>query len=141
MLEMAVVLAVAGVTAAIVMPRYASASERYRANFAAKRVAADLELAAATARNASGSRTVRFEDDRTYTIGSTLDLDRGSDTYRVDLASEPYGATRVKASFGPDAVVVFDGYGAPDSAGEVVVEVGSVTRTVSLDPAGKASVQ
>ena len=101
----------------------------------------DLELAAVTARNASASRTVAFNDDLTYTIDQTRDLNRGGDTYRVRLADEPYGATQVKASFGGDAVVVFDGYGAPDTDGTVVVEVGSVRKTVTLDPNGKASVQ
>jgi prepilin-type N-terminal cleavage/methylation domain-containing protein len=141
LLEMVFVLAVASVVAAILVPRYASASARYRVNFAARRVAADLELAAATARNASGSRTVTFREDATYTINLTRDLDRGGDTYRVRLAAEPYGVTRIKAAFGPDATVIFDGYGTPDTDGVVVVEVGSEQRTVSLDPTGKASVE
>lgn len=140
-MELCFVLAVSAVVAAITVPRYASASARYKADFAARRIVADLELAALTARNASESRTVAFNDDRTYTIDQTRDLNRGGDTYRVRLADEPYGATRVTASFGGDAVVVFDGYGAPDTDGTVVVEVGSVRKTVTLDPNGKASVQ
>jgi type II secretory pathway pseudopilin PulG len=137
-----IVLSVTAVVAAVTVPRYASASARYKADFAAKRIVADLELAAATARNASASRTVSFGDDDTYTIDQTGDLNRGSaTTYRVRLAEAPYGATRVKADFGGDAVVVFDGYGAPDTGGVVVVEVGSVTKTVTVDPNGKASVQ
>ena|SRR5687767_2114271 len=141
LVELVFVLAVASVAAAITVPRYASASARYRANFAARRVAADLELAAATARNASASRTVTFSDDGRYTIDSTADLDRAGNTYRVRLDAEPYKVNRVKAVFGADSVVVFDGYGTPDTDGVVVVEVGSVQRTVSLDPTGKASVE
>jgi prepilin-type N-terminal cleavage/methylation domain-containing protein len=139
--ELLVVLSVSAVVAAITVPRYAAASARYRANFAAKRVAADLELAAATARNASGQRTVRFNPDKTYTIDSTTDLDRGSNVYRVRLDLEPYNATAVKADFASKPFVVFDGYGTPDSDGAVWVQVGSVERKVSLDSTGKASVE
>jgi type II secretory pathway pseudopilin PulG len=140
MMELLIVLAVGAIVAGIVVPRYAEATARYRVNFAARRIAADLELASATARNASGPRTVTFENDGTYTIDATTDLDRASSTYRVRLAAEPYGATRVKASFGADGVVIFDGYGTPDSDGTVVVEVGSASKTVLLDSTGKASV-
>jgi prepilin-type N-terminal cleavage/methylation domain-containing protein len=141
LLELLVVLAVSAVVASITVPRYASATARYRANFAAKRVAADLELAAATARNASSQRTVTFQTNGTYTIDSTTDLNRRSNTYRVRLDLEPYNATGLKAAFGPDAVVVFDGYGTPDTDGAVWVQVGSVERKVSMDSTGKASVE
>ena len=141
LLELVVVLAVSAVIAAITVPRYASAMARYRANFAAKRVAADLELAAATARNASGSRTVTFKTNRTYTIDSTTDLDRGSSTYRVRLDLEPYNASTLKADFGSKSFVVFDGYGTPNTGGAVWVQVGSVERKISLDSTGKASVE
>ena len=141
LIELVFVLAVASVAAAIAVPRYASASARYRANFAARRVAADLELAAATARNVSASRTVTFSEDGRYTIDSTADLDRGGNTYRVRLDAEPYRVNRIKASFGSDSAVTFDGYGTPNTDGVVVVEVGSVQRTVSLDPTGMASVE
>ena len=138
--EMLVVIAVSAVMAAITVPRYASAVARYRANFAAKRVAADLELAAATARNASGSRTVKFQGHG-YSIDSTTDLDRRSNVYRVRLDLEPYNATGVKADFGSRSFVVFDGYGTPDTGGAVSVQVGSVERKVTLDSTGKASVE
>jgi prepilin-type N-terminal cleavage/methylation domain-containing protein len=141
LLELLVVLAVSAVLAAITVPRYASSMARYRVNFAAKRVAADLELAAATARNASGSRTVRFQTNGTYTIDSTTDLDRRSNVYRVRLDLEPYNATRVNADFASRSFVVFDGYGTPDTDGAVWVQVGSIEKKVSLDSTGKASVE
>jgi prepilin-type N-terminal cleavage/methylation domain-containing protein len=139
--ELLVVISVSAVMAAITVPRYASATARYRANFAAKRIAADLELAAATARNASGPRTVKFKADGTYSIDSTTDLDRRSNTYHVRLDLEPYSATALKADFASRSFVVFDGYGTPDTDGAVWVQVGSVERKVSLDSTGKASVE
>ncbi len=141
LMELVMVLAVSAVVAAITVPRYGAASARYRANFAAKRIAADLELAAATARNASGPRTVTFKGDRSYSIDSTTDLDRGSNVYRVRLDLEPYNATEVRADFASKASVEFDGYGVPDANGAVWVRVGSVERKVSLDSTGKASVE
>jgi type II secretory pathway pseudopilin PulG len=141
-MELLVVLAVSAIAAAIAVPRYATATARYRANFAARRVAADLELAAASARNGSSNRTVTFDaGSRCYTIEPMADLDRKERNYRVQLDVDPYAVTSLKAEFGTDATVVFDGYGTPDAAGTVRVEVGPVSKLVSLDATGKASVQ
>jgi prepilin-type N-terminal cleavage/methylation domain-containing protein len=141
LLELVVVLAVSAVLAAITVPRYAAAMARYRANFAAKRIVADLELAAAAARNASGPRTVTFKANKTYTIDSTTDLDRGSTVYRVRLDLDPYNATALKADFGSKSSVTFDGYGTPEAAGAVWVQVGSIEKKVSMDATGKARVE
>jgi hypothetical protein len=54
--------------------------------------------------------------------------------YTVDLGADPYSVTRVAAEFGGDATVKFDLYGAPDTGGSVVVEVGDVRRVVVLSP-------
>ena len=43
---------------------------------------------------------------------------------------------------GGDAVVIFDGYGMPDSGGSVDITAGGVTKTIQLDPdTGRAVVQ
>jgi hypothetical protein len=51
----------------------------------------------------------------------------------VYLADEPYHATLVSASFGGSGVVTFTGYGLPTAAGQAVVRVGDLQRTVTLD--------
>ena len=60
----------------------------------------------------------------------------------VTLSEDPYGATLVSADLGGDVFIVFDGYGASDSGGTVIVKVGNIQKTIDVDPqTGKATVQ
>jgi type IV fimbrial biogenesis protein FimT len=139
--ELMVVLAVIAITAAIGMPRYASAIGRHRADMAARRVMADLEYARATARAVGASRTVTFDVVAvSYTMASVASLDRRSSSTVVVLGAEPYKATISSASFGGAAKVTFDGFGRPNAGGTVVIRVGDVARTITLDADGKAKV-
>jgi len=133
--ELVMVLAIMGIVAAIAAPRFGQASARYRADVAARRICKDLDLASRAARNAGASRTLKFEKSGdAYTISSIAGLQKSSDTYRVDLSSEPY---RGRAD-----QVTFNGYGQADSSGTVVLKCGDITRTITFDQAGgKASVQ
>jgi Tfp pilus assembly protein FimT len=135
MIELMLVIVTIGIVAAMAAPRYARALSNYRARTAAQRVAADLAAAAAEACASSSTRAVRFDVAAgTYRVGAAGEV--------VRLAAEPYGAALVSANFGGDDAVVFDGYGAPDSGGTVVVRSGDFTRTVTLDAAtGRATVQ
>ena len=54
-------MAIIVIVAAIATPRYANALTRYRAEAAARRVAADFQLARRTAKSTSSSRTVQFD--------------------------------------------------------------------------------
>src|SRR3954451_23186913 len=58
--ELMIVILIIWIAAAVAVPRYASSVGRYRAEFAAKRVAADLNLARARAKAASSTRNVTF---------------------------------------------------------------------------------
>ena len=59
----------------------------------------------------------------------------------VDLSVEPYAAIILSADFGDDAVIVFDGFGLPDSGGSVVVQVANHKKTITIDAeAGKPKV-
>ena len=53
--------------------------------------------------------------------------------YAVSLSADPYAATVASAAFGGAASVTFDRYGQPAAGGTVVVAVGTVQRTVTLD--------
>ena len=76
-----------------------------------------------------------------YTLPGVQDLDHAALDYTVRLQDPPYEALMVSADFGGDEVLVFDGYGLPDSGGTVVVQSGQYQKTVSVDPTtGKASV-
>jgi prepilin-type N-terminal cleavage/methylation domain-containing protein len=134
LVEMVLVVAIIAVASAIAVPRYASSIARYRAETAARRVAADLALAAAHAADAGKPQAVVFVA-RSYLLPGMPHLDgKGYGDYTVDLGSEPYNVTRVAAEFGGDAQVKFDLYGAPDTGGSVVIEVGDSRRVVVLHP-------
>ena len=140
--EVVLVVAITALVSAIAVPRYASSLARYRADAAARRVAADLALAQNHASTAGRPQPVVFVA-RGYQMPGMPHLDgKGYGDYTVDLGADPYGVTRVAAEFGGDASVRFDLYGAPDSGGSVVIEVGDVRRVVTLSPDnGRASVK
>ena len=141
-IEVVLVVAITALVSAIAVPRYASSLARYRADAAARRVAADLALAQNHASTAGRPQPVVFVA-RGYQMPGMPHLDGKSyGDYTVDLGADPYGVTRVAAEFGGDASVKFDLYGAPDSGGSVVIEVGDVRRVVTLSPDnGRASVK
>ena len=143
LLELVMVVAIIGVLAAIAAPRYGRAIARYRADMAARRIAADLALAGRAARTAGASKTVSFSvAGAEYTIPGLPSLRDSTADYRVVLSDSPYQAAVVSADFGGDADVAFDGYGTPDSGGSISIQVGEYTKTVVLDAgSGKATIQ
>ena len=133
LLELVLVLTIIVVVAAIAIPRYSSWQFRYRAEAAAKRIEADLTLARKYAQASSASQFVIFDDAaETYHMPGVPDINTVGSDYEVDLTLGPYHAAMVSADFGGDNKVMFDGYGVPSSGGTVVVQSGSVTRTVKL---------
>src|SRR5688500_10231700 len=99
--ELLIVVSLFAIVAAMAVPRYASSVGRYRADAAARRVAADLALARAKARAASAARTVTFNAAAgAYTISGMRHLDRASDPYTVNLSAAPYHVLVAHADFG-----------------------------------------
>lgn len=134
LLELVVIVAIIATAAAIATPRYINALTNYRAEGAGRRIIADLELARETARSTSAAVTVTFNvAGNRYTIPGVASLDKPGHDAIVDLADEPYTARLDAADFGGDAVVIFDGYGIPDSGGTVTVTCGGSTKIVTLD--------
>jgi len=142
LLELILVLVILAVLGAVAAPRYASANARYRADFTARRIAADLQLAQRAARAAGSSTVVSFDTvNHSYQLTGVDALD-GAGTYGVDLQVSPYQSTLNTASFGSGSILTFDGWGVPDANGTVVVSVGSETRTVTLShPSGDVAIQ
>jgi len=143
LLELAMVLAIMGIVAAIAAPRYGQATARYRTDVAARRIAKDLALASRCARNAGASRTLAFDSSGgEYTISGLAGLEKSAQSYRVDLSAEPYCTHVDSVDFGGDGKVTFNGYGVADSSGQVVLKSGDITRTITFDAAsGRATVQ
>ena len=134
LVELVLVIAITAMVTAIAAPRYANSVARYRADSAARRVAADLALAQNNASTAGRVQPMVFIS-RSYQMPGMAHLDGKSyGDYTVDLSADPYKVTRVAAEFGGDATVKFDLYGNPDTGGSVVIEVGDFRRVVTLSP-------
>lgn len=143
LIEAMLVLTIIATVAAIAAPRYSSSISRYRAETAAQRVAADLAFARMRAMTSGAQKTTVFDTGADqYQILGQADLNDSSKDYVVKLFDKPYRSELVSADFGGDATVVFDGYGIPDSGGQVVVRAGHFEKTIVLDAdSGKAEVQ
>jgi len=134
LLEVVLVLALIGIVAAIAVPRHASALARYRAESAARRIAADLEYARSLAESSSSHQIIVFDTAAdTYTLVGRSDPDDPGQTYTVVLDESPYHATLAAAGFGGTAKVAFDGFGMPSAGGAVQIQVGPYAYTVSVD--------
>src|SRR3954469_21071709 len=87
LMELALVLVIIAILGGIAAPRYSRAISHYRAEMAARRVAADLNLASARARQQSTSQQVAISGN-TYQIVGMADMEKPSTTYSVDLTTE-----------------------------------------------------
>jgi prepilin-type N-terminal cleavage/methylation domain-containing protein len=132
--EVAIVLTVVALVSAVAIPRYSNAVHRFRADAAARRIAADLERTRTRARAGSSERSIEFRPSMlAYFIEGERSLDRRSADSLVRLSDEPYRAQALSADLGGDLVLRFTGFGVPDSSGEIVVAVGSAKRRVRID--------
>lgn len=136
-------LAVLAVFAAVAIPMFGSSISHGRLDAAARRVRLDLDLARELARRTSQSVRMRFSPgSNLYLFVGVSDVDRPSEAYQVELAREPYRVTLDAVNLGGDSDVVFDGFGAPDSGGTVVLRCGPNTKVITLEAAtGVAAVQ
>ena len=142
LLELVIVVAILAVVTTMAMPRYAGAMINYRLETAARRIVTDLTRARAEARQRSISMSVTFD-----LVKHTCEIRvKGgaapSQQELTHLADDPYNVKIASASFDGDAVVIFDGFGQPDSGGGIKLVVGSAAKSVVLDAdTGRATVQ
>jgi prepilin-type N-terminal cleavage/methylation domain-containing protein len=141
--ELVAVLTIIAIIAALAAPRFGNSIALHRVEAAARRIAADLELARSHAIYASVSQQVQFVGGSNpgYTVTGYTDLDHSAQEYVVAKDGDLHGVEAVSVDFGGDLVVIFDMYGLPDSAGTVVIQVGSQSRTITLDAdSGEATI-
>jgi type II secretion system protein H len=133
LIELAMVLAIVALISAMAIPRFGGSLVRARADQAARRVAADLELAQRFAVRRGASYAVVFDATAdVYRMPGMNDPDHPASRYRIDLTVVPYEVDLVSADFGGNPHVIFDGYGVPASAGQVVLRAGAEIRTLAL---------
>lgn len=134
-IELVVTLAIVGVIAAIALPRFSSASVNYRAEGAARRLAAEINSAREEAR-------ARAEAVRVSALGASsvrIGLTDGTILRTLDLGAAPFSGS-VQSSFAAGAPLEFDAYGVPSAEGWFLVGAGDVRRPVNIDAAGCVSV-
>jgi prepilin-type N-terminal cleavage/methylation domain-containing protein len=142
LVELVLVLMISSIIAAIVVPRYGGAVNKYRADAAARRVANDLSYARARACALSTSRSVVFNVTTGICQLTSESALNGTDAYSVNLASDPYYVSIGTANFNGSTTATFNGFGVPLQSGSVKVICGTASRTISIDPdTGEATVQ
>ena len=143
LVELKLVVAIIGVLSAIAIPRFGNSIALRSVDGAARRIAADLELARRRAMTTSTHQTFRLLEaaDPGYTLVGLPHPDHPTQPYVVSFAQDCYGVERVSYNFGGDLELVFDMYGVPDSAGQLVIRAGAQQRTITIDAqTGRASV-
>lgn len=137
LIELALVVAIVGIVAAIAVPRYAEALSRYRADAAAKRLVADLESALSRAKAASASYRVTADltGERLSVIGPLPDVTVVAST---EFGEAPYHAGLAVNALASESITI-DGYGRPDRAVTFTVSSGDTRRTVTLSIAGEVT--
>ena len=145
LLDVALTTGIIAILSAIAMPRYSQSVTRHRADLAARRLVADLDLLRMRAR-AQGT----YESGYYYAGGdycryvSDPDLDDVTKEYRTYLGEEPYRADIVEVSFdgGARTYMRYGNYGHPYWGGYIIIRVGDEQRKVIVDPSsGEATVE
>lgn len=141
LLEVTLVIAMIGIVSMVAIPRLNNSLARARAKQAAMRLVADLSLAQERASALSASQTFTFTDDpATYEIDGMMDPDHDAKRYIVDLSREPYSVRFKSIDLDGEREVVFNGHGALNRGGKIVIAAGSAEVTVSLSAeTGRAS--
>lgn len=143
LLELVMVMAIIGIFTAIAAPRYINSIQNYRVKAAAQRLALDLEYAQTRAKTTSSMRSVQFEvAGSLYKILEETMFDDPLAFYSVNLRDEPYRAYVHSIDLGGDRVMMFDGFGQPDSNGAIILRAGDFKKAIMIDGAtGEISVE
>jgi prepilin-type N-terminal cleavage/methylation domain-containing protein len=130
--ELAIVLLVIGIFAAVSAPAFLDSLLFHRVETAARRVKADIDQARGRARLTSSAQSVTFAG-ATYTLSGARHLDNPNNVYTIDLRKAPYSLDSVAADFNNTQTLLFDGYGNPSSGGAVVLTAKSHQCTITVN--------
>ena len=133
LIELIIVTMILGILSVVAAPRFADTLSTYRVETAARQLSLDLAKARVHAKTTSASQTVEFNAAaNSYTLPGVPDIDHPSRDYQI-LVESRFRAWIVSADCGGDAILSFDGYGAPDSGASIVLQAGSHQMTVLVD--------
>jgi len=139
LVELVLVVAIVGVVAAIALPRVGSVLDTNRADVAAAKLAADLELLRASARARSTTATIFLNPvtDSWRLANVTAPGDPNPDPV-VRLAESPFHATLDPFAGPGEFELSFDQYGIPSTAVRIVLRSGAQSRAVTVSRPGGA---
>ncbi len=127
------VIAILGILARVAVPRLSNTYMRNRLDAAARRIVSDLALAQQRARQLSSSQSVQFDSGSSgYVLSGMPDPAHPASTYKMALGEAPYEVAIVQVEFGGDEELIFDGFGVPDSGGDVFLRLGDQLRKVAV---------
>lgn len=143
LVELVVVVMIMGIVTSIATPMYFHTLARGRVDAAARRLVADLALVQSTAEVSSSSRTIQFSSTgNSYVVAGLASPDRPTLDYSMQLSATPYFCDIVSVDCDGDEMLVFNGFGLPDSSATVTIASGHLQRLVVVDPiTGKGVVQ
>ena len=136
-IELLLVLLILVVMASLAAPRYVVALDEYRAEHAARRIAADLAATQATARAAAAAQSITFDAaGNSYQLTAAV---AGNSPTTVALRDAPFNVDVASAAFAAtgqtqtSTTLTFNGFGVATAGGSITVRAGGVSRTVSVE--------
>ncbi|MDB5340276.1 MAG: putative fimbrial protein [Planctomycetaceae bacterium] len=141
--ELLIVVLIVGIVAGIAIPRFSAGLGQRQATALARQMVNDIETVRQVARASSAPKSLVITSaSKTYTLNGVEHPDRNNIAYVVSLADVASTARFGTINFGGDPVLIFNGFGYPDSGGSVQIIVGTVTKTVTVDAqTGSSTIQ
>ena len=135
MVELTLVIAILAVVSAVAIPRFSAAQNRGRVEAAARRLAADLELARATAIARGAEVRVVFDSagDRWTLSGVPAPRGSGRDS-TTDLRLPPYEVSLDTPLLDGASAITFNAWGRPSTGGTLTIRGGAASRAVNVHP-------
>lgn len=126
LLELVLVIVVIGTMAGIALPRMAASNQHARAEQVLDRIERLYSKAQTMAMTRSAmTELVVLKTNETIRIRFG-----GSIVETIDLTRSPYKADITHFNLGGNNRILFDGFGRPDSDGNVTIQVGSIKRNI-----------
>jgi prepilin-type N-terminal cleavage/methylation domain-containing protein len=150
LVEILIVVMIISTLAAAAIPSMSATMTHMRADALAREIATDMRYAQMLAVKTGIRHRISFwPPGEAYAVrfeGSGWELCTHPVTKKswrivLDEHSRYTGLTLKEATFGSDANIIFDAYGAPDTGGYVSFGLGDVTRTITVAPlSGKITI-
>lgn len=134
MIEMVLVVAIAGITAAVAVPKLSSGFPGSRLAAVENRLIAEFAMVGELARAQGKSHTIQFSiTDSEMRVYEGAGAGRGAVIRTIRLSDPPYETTIVSTNITDVAqMITVDGFGIYSATAKVTVSTGGTTRAVTL---------